>query len=117
MINTFFRLGQRYNGVIDIDDFIPSAETIANNVRRLANEYRQAEERCLCIIPDLWSDKHRKNAYIGLTCSFINQNFRQVIIDLCCAEYDEADKSGKSVFLVSLTSMKRFCSHSALFPF
>jgi hypothetical protein len=65
---------------------------------------KQAEDGCLCIIPDLWSDKHRKIAYIGITCTFVSGQFKHQTIDLCCAEYDENDKTGASLFLVSQSS-------------
>ncbi|CAF1419068.1 unnamed protein product [Adineta steineri] len=95
---------------IDVESFLPTAKTISNNVRQLAENYRhalkpllisQADAGCLCIIPDLWTDKHRKINYVGITCTFVNKLYQQVVIDLCCSEYDEMDKTGASVFLVS----------------
>jgi hypothetical protein len=106
----FYLIGQRYTGDIDVENLLPTAKTIGNNVHQLAEEYRhalkpilisQADDGCLCIIPDLWPDKHRKIGYIGITCSFVNKHYQQITIDLCCGEYDEVDKTGASVFLVS----------------
>ena len=59
---------------------------------------KQADDGCLCITPDLWTDKHRKIAYIGITCTFVTDQLKLETIDLCCAEYDE---TGLSVLLVS----------------
>ncbi|CAF3383242.1 unnamed protein product, partial [Rotaria sp. Silwood2] len=101
-------LGSKYGGDLNIESVIPTAKTVANNVRHLAEDYRrklkstlicQAEARCLNIIPDLWSDKHRKISYIGLTCAFVNTSCQLIVIDLCCGEYDDMDKTGRSVFL------------------
>ena len=112
MIKMFFSvlIGQKYTGTIDVEDLIPTSRTISNNVHSLAENFRhsikpillqQANDQCLCIIPDLWSDKHRKISYLGLSCSFVNNKYELINIDLCCSEYDESDKTGKSVFLVS----------------
>ena len=102
-------LGQKYNSSINVEDLVVTAKTVGNNVGKRAEEYRtllipllqeQAEDGCLCIIPDLWSDKHRKISYIGITCTFVTGKFKFIAIDLCCAEYDEYDKSGMSLFSV-----------------
>lgn len=86
-----------------------SSKTVGNNVVVLAEQYRnllkpilkkQADDDCLCIAPDLWADKHRKIAYIGITCTFVTNQYKLETIDLCCAEYDEYDKTGSSVYLV-----------------
>jgi hypothetical protein len=75
----------------------------------LADQYRsllipilkkQADDGCLCIAPDLWTDKHRKIAYIGITCMFVSIQFKLETIDLCCSEYDEYDNTGASLYLV-----------------
>ena len=87
-----------------------SAKTVGNNVKVIAEQYRdllkpvlqkQAEDGCLCIAPDLWSDKYRKVAYIGITCTFVSNQNKFETIDLCCAEYDEYDKTGVSIYMVN----------------
>jgi hypothetical protein len=109
-----FLIGQKHIGPVSAEDLLVSAKTIGNNVEKMAEHYRsllipvlqkQAEDGCLCIIPDLWSDKHRKIAYIGITCTFVSGQFKHQTIDLCCAEYDENDKTGASLFLVSQSSL------------
>jgi len=83
----------------------------------LADQYRsllipilkkQADDGCLCITPDLWTDKQRKIAYIGITCMFVNVQFKLETIDLCCSEYDEYDKTGASLHLVSQSFLIMF---------
>ncbi|CAM4847109.1 unnamed protein product, partial [Rotaria magnacalcarata] len=90
LIRESINIGQKYTGDIDVEHLLPTANTVRNNV---------PDAGVLCIIPDLWSDKHRKICYIGLSCSFVNDRFQSVAIDLCCGEYDEMDKTGKSVYL------------------
>lgn len=103
----FLGTGEKYHGNIDLEEFITTARTIRNNVHVLATDYRhllkpivlqQADDQCHCVIPDLWSDKHRKVSYLGLSCSFVNKKYESIHMDLCCAEYDESDKTGKRVF-------------------
>ena len=78
-------------------------------MRHLAEKYRsllkpiliqQAENNCLCLCPDLWSDKFRKVNYLGLTAVFVDENYELILIDLCCSEYQEIDKSGDCVLQV-----------------
>ena len=91
-------------------DLLVTPTTISNNVRQLADDYRsqlrsilieQAASGCLCLCPDLWADKCRKVNYLGLTAIFINKKYELISVDLCCTEYEEADKSGDCVLQVS----------------
>ena len=72
---------------------------------------QQADDDCLCIAPDLWTDKHRKIAYIGITCTFVTDQFKLETVDLCCTEYAEYDKTGLSVMLVSQSFLTVFRIH------
>ncbi|CAF4044377.1 unnamed protein product, partial [Rotaria sp. Silwood1] len=108
ILNEAIKIGQKYSGPIDVQELVVSAKTVGNNVAVMAEKYRnllkpilekQADDGCLCIAPDLWTDKHRKIAYIGITCTFVTDKFNLETIDLCCAEYDEHDKTGTSVYL------------------
>ncbi|CAF4751339.1 unnamed protein product, partial [Rotaria sp. Silwood2] len=87
------------------------------NVATLAEQYlnllkpvlkKQADDGCLCIAPHLWTDKHRKIAYIGLTCTFVNDQFKFETIDLCYSAYDEYDKTGASVYFSIRKQLKLF---------
>jgi len=60
----------------------------------------QAASGCLCLCPDLWSDKYRKVNYLGLTAVFVNKNHELFSVDLCCCEYEECDKTCDSVLKV-----------------
>lgn len=91
--------------------------TISNNVHRLADEYRsflrsilveQAASGCLCLCPDLWSGKHRKVNYLGLTAVFVDTNHELFSVDLCCCEYEENDKTSESVLRVSISIERQY---------
>ena len=105
-------LGKKYPGSIDAADLLVTPTTISSNVHRLADEYRsllrsilveQAASGCLCLCPDLWSDKHRKVNYLGLTAVFVDKNHELFTVDLCCYEYEESDKTGDSVLRLSIS--------------
>ncbi|CAF4365844.1 unnamed protein product [Rotaria sp. Silwood2] len=105
VLQTVLDLGKKYQD-LNITDLLVTPTTISKNVHQLAERYRsllqpilieQAESNCLCLCPDLWTDKFRKVNYLGLTAVFIDKNYELISIDLCCCEYQEVDKSGDSV--------------------
>jgi hypothetical protein len=61
----------------------------------------QAEAGALTVCPDLWTDSMRKVNYLGLTVYFVTSKYELISFDLCCARYDEPDKTGESVLHVS----------------
>ena len=108
-------LGGKYRGNLSSADLLFSSRTISNNIHRLANEYRerlrsilieQAQLGCLCLCPDLWVDRYRKINYLGITAVFVDKNHELVSVDICCCEYDEADKSGSSVLQVNYLTVR-----------
>ncbi|CAF3317150.1 unnamed protein product, partial [Rotaria sp. Silwood2] len=91
---------------LDSSQLLVTPTTISKNVHQLAEQYRsllqpilieQAANSCLCLCPDLWTDKYRKVNYLGLTAMFANKNYELILLDLCCCEYQEVDKSGDSI--------------------
>jgi hypothetical protein len=54
----------------------------------------------LVICPDLWNDQYKKMNYLGLTAYFVTRDYELHSFDLCCAPYNEADKTGESVLQV-----------------
>ena len=116
MIISIF-LGQKYQGPINAEDILVTPPTIANNVHQLAELYRslirpvlteQAESGALCICPDLWSDQYKKVDYLGLTAYFVASDYELFSVDLCCARYNENDKTGESVLQVSRLVKKAY---------
>ena len=104
-----FRLSKDYHN-LNVADLLVTPTTVSNNVRQLADYYRsqlqsilieQAASECLCLCPDLWTDKCRKVNYLGLTAIFTNKKYELISVDLCCTEYEEVDKSGDCVLQVS----------------
>lgn len=111
----FHILGSKYHGDLNAGDFLFSPSTMANNVHRLAEQYRgclgtilmeQADIGCLCLCPDLWCDKYRKINYLGITAVFVDKKFELISIDICCCEYEEVDKTGSSVLQVTFEKLK-----------
>ncbi|CAF1140504.1 unnamed protein product [Rotaria sordida] len=97
--------GRKYQD-LDSSQLLVTPTTISKNVHQLAEQYRsllqpilkqQAANSCLCLCPDLWTDKYRKVNYLGLTAVFTDKNYELILLDLCCCEYQEVDKSGDSV--------------------
>jgi hypothetical protein len=95
LLITRYVLGKKYSGNIEAANLLVTPTTISTNVHRLADEYRlllrsilveQAASGCLCLCPDLWSDKHRKVNYLGLTAVFVDKNYELFSVDLCCCE-------------------------------
>jgi hypothetical protein len=117
LLITRYVLGKKYSGNIEAANLLVTPTTISSNVHRLADEYRsllrsilveQAASGCLCLCPDLWSDKHRKVNYLGLTAVFVDKNYELFSVDLCCCEYEEIDKTGDSVLRVSISIERQY---------
>jgi hypothetical protein len=56
-----------------------------------------AEDGCLAISPDLWSDKFKQNSFLGLTAHFVDEHHVLHSIELCCEPYNEINKRAPSV--------------------
>ncbi|CAF2154005.1 unnamed protein product, partial [Rotaria magnacalcarata] len=82
VLQTVLELGRQYQS-LDSTNLLVSPTTAENN--------------CLCLCPDLWSDKFRKVNYLDLTTVFADKDYELMLIDLSCSEYQEPDKTGDSV--------------------
>lgn len=90
----------------NITDIVPSRSAIAREITRQANEIRErlsvelrdaANNGCLSISPDLWSDKFKQNSYLGLTAHYVDDDHALHSVILCCEPYNEIDKRANSV--------------------
>ncbi len=106
-----YLLGAKY-GEFDVSNALRSADTLANHIYELAEESRgklneilkePLESGAVCVSPDLWSDNHRKISYLGMTATFVNQQFEYKVADLCCKPFTGDDQSGKNLLIVSVT--------------
>ncbi|CAF4126158.1 unnamed protein product, partial [Rotaria magnacalcarata] len=86
VLQTVLELGRQYQS-LDSTNLLVSPTTVSKN----------AENNCLCLCPDLWSDKFRKVNYLDLTTVFADKDYELMLIDLSCSEYQEPDKTGDSV--------------------
>ncbi|CAF4906656.1 unnamed protein product [Rotaria socialis] len=109
-LQTVMNICQKYQGPINAEDILVTPPTIANNVHKLAEYYRslirpvlidQAESGALCVCPDLWNDQYKKVDYLGLTAFFVTSAHGLYSFDVCCARYNENDKTGQSVLQIS----------------
>lgn len=124
-------LGSRY-GQFDVNNALRGADTLSNYIYRLAEEARAKlnemlkeplESGAVCVSPDLWSDNHRKIPYLGMTATFVNQQFEFKVADLCCKPFEGDDQSGKNLLIVSVTLFtyvhfsRQICMDNILFSF
>ena len=50
----------------------------------------------------MWSDSVRQVSYLGITATFVNDQFEYRSYDRCCAPFEEDDKTAESVIAVSV---------------
>jgi hypothetical protein len=104
-----YLLGAKY-GEFNVKNALRGADTLANHIYELADESREKlkeilkeplENGAVCVSPDLWSDNHRKISYLGITATFVNQQFEYKVADLCCKPFEGDNQSGKNLLFVS----------------
>lgn len=97
--------------MISVDDILPSSTTVSNHIYGLANRYRATLSEqlkdayahgSLTICPDMWSDRHNKVAYLGVSATYVDQEYRFHSIDLFCQAYQEDDKKSENILLVRM---------------
>ena len=105
-----FLPGARH-GEFDVKNALRGADVLSDHIFQLADESRSKlrdllrqplEAGAICISPDLWSDSHRQISYLGLTATFIDDQFNFNSVELCCKPYTESDQSGVHLLIVSI---------------
>lgn len=95
--------------MICVNDILPSDKTISRHIHVLAEEYRRILSvqmkdaylnHALTIIPDMWSDPHKKLSYLGASATFIDEQSEFHSVDLFCHIYQEEDKRGEHILQV-----------------
>lgn len=51
------------------------------------------EQRSLTISPDYWSDRYKRISYLGLSATFVDDQYSYKSIDLFCRPFNEKTKS------------------------
>lgn len=108
---SLFYLGREFRPETRImaDDLLPCDRTVKNELSRIGNYKRNilkktlitaAENKCLSISPDNWTDNHRRISYMGATAHFIDEQLKYHSIDLFCVEFVEEKKSAKNIYQV-----------------
>jgi hypothetical protein len=104
-----FLPGARH-GEFDVKNALRGADVLSDHIFQLADQSRSKlrdvlrqpfEAGAICISPDLWSDSHRQISYLGLTATFVDDQFNFNSVELCCKPYTESDQSGGHLLSVS----------------
>ena len=94
---------------IQVDEILSCDHTVRNELSKQAEIQRKqlhqlilgcAQTGRLCISPDIWTDNHRKTAYLGATAHMVDENFIYHSIDLFCVEFREK-KSAENILKVN----------------
>jgi hypothetical protein len=110
---TSIHLGKEFRAEsrIDAEHLLPCDRTVKNELDRLANEKRSAlkkilisaaENRCLSISPDNWTDNHRRISYMGATVHFVDEELSYQALDLFCVEFVKTKKSAENIYEVGV---------------
>ena len=109
-IEIFSFLGAQY-GNIDINQVLRSSTTISSHIHELADNERArlrkllasaAKNGSLCLCPDLWTDSNRQYSYLGITASFVDDDYQLHNIDLCCHLFPNVRKTAENIIMVSI---------------
>ncbi len=88
---------------------LPTDRTVKNELDRLANHERNilkkilinaAENMCLSISPDNWTDNHRRISYMGATAHYVDEQCTYHSVDLFCVEFVAEKKSAENIYQV-----------------
>ena len=94
-----------------MDEVLRSVDAVATYISILAGQHRaliteelkeQVENDAISFCPDLWTDPLRQISYLDITTMFINNRFEFRSYDLCCAPFEEENKSAESIAIVSM---------------
>ena len=105
-----------------MDEVLRGVDAVAAYISILADQHRaliteelkeQVENDAVSFCPDLWTDPLRQISYLDITTMFINNRFEFRSYDLCCAPFEEENKSVESIVIVSML----FFSHANYFNF
>jgi hypothetical protein len=59
------------------------------------------EQHSLTISPDYWCDRHKRISYLGVSATFVDDQYGYKSIDLFCRPFNEKTKSAESTLKVS----------------
>lgn len=106
----FFVLGAQF-GNVDVNQVLRSAKTISSHVHQVAEQERSqlktllataVKNRTLCLCPDLWTDNNQQRSYLGISASFVDNDYQLHNIDLCCHPFPNVKKTAENIILVGV---------------
>jgi hypothetical protein len=109
----FVYSGAQY-GNIDINQILRSSTTISSHIHELADTERArlknllslaTKNGSLCLCPDLWTDSNRQCSYLGITASFVDDEYHLHNIDLCCHPFPNVRKTAENIIIVSIPNV------------
>ncbi|CAF4549315.1 unnamed protein product, partial [Rotaria sp. Silwood2] len=93
-------------GNINVDQVLRGADVTAAHSSKLAEDHRARiseelleplENDAVTFCPDMWSDPVHQVSYLGITATFVNDQFEFRSYDLCCSPFEEEDKTAESI--------------------
>ncbi|CAF4592158.1 unnamed protein product [Rotaria socialis] len=109
-------IGAQY-GNIDINQILRSSSTISSHIHELADTERArlknllslaTKNGSLCLCPDLWTDSNRQCSYLGITASFVDDEYHLHNIDLCCHPFPNVRKTAENIIIELEKALSRF---------
>ncbi|CAF1430901.1 unnamed protein product [Adineta steineri] len=109
-------IGAQY-GNIDINQILRSSSTISSHIHEIADNERArlkdllalaTKNGSLCLCPDLWTDNNRQCSYLGITASFVDDEYQLHNIDLCCHPFPNVKKTAENIIIELEKALSRF---------
>ena len=94
-----------------MEEVLRGVDAVAAYISILADQHRaliteelkeQLENDAISFCPDLRTDPLRQISHLDITTTFINNRFEFRSYDLCCAPFEEENKSVESIVIVSM---------------
>ncbi|CAF1553611.1 unnamed protein product, partial [Didymodactylos carnosus] len=114
----FVNIGNNCGPVpVDVKYLIPCRKTLSREIVNTADEKRRlvqdelkraAMDRCLCIIPDMWTDNHKRISYLGATAQWIDDHFYLRSLELFNEKYDQPNKKAANIIKALLTGLSKY---------
>ena len=110
-----FLLDAQY-GNIDINQVFCSSDTISSHIHELADNERVRLKELLdsatknvplCSYSDLWTDSNRQCSCLGITASFVDDDYQLHNVDLRCYPFLNVRKTAENIIIVALKDLEK----------
>ncbi|CAF3903808.1 unnamed protein product [Rotaria sp. Silwood1] len=105
LIQECVSIDDRYENV-NVDQVLRDADVTAAHISKLAEKHRARiseellkplQNDAVTFCPYMWSDPVYQVSYLGITATFVNDQFEFRSYDLCCSPFEEEDKTVESI--------------------